>query len=183
MCWGRHAQYLKIQGFYEWVDLTNASSGWLQGHEPFVSYEGLEQLHRFLFVLGITHVLYSFLAVGLAMSKVQSLVPVSESRFTFEQLSSLLPWGGVQILAETSQRILSVYTMKIECISICLKEWMHPLYRRRLKLKKMKPFRFGAYVWFFLLWGIARDILGKKFNLCCFSIIFECMDAWIPSLK
>ncbi|XP_052114255.1 MLO-like protein 4 [Arachis duranensis] len=39
------------------------------GHEPFVSYEGLEQLHRFLFVLGITHVLYSCLAVGLAMSK------------------------------------------------------------------------------------------------------------------
>jgi len=42
----------------------------VQGHEPFVSYEGLEQLHRFLFVLGITHVLYSCLAVGLAMSKV-----------------------------------------------------------------------------------------------------------------
>ncbi|KAG2396360.1 MLO-like protein [Vigna angularis] len=40
-----------------------------EGHEPFVSYEGLEQLHRFLFVLGITHVLYSCLAVGLAMSK------------------------------------------------------------------------------------------------------------------
>ncbi|KAG2705390.1 hypothetical protein I3760_05G050800 [Carya illinoinensis] len=44
----------------------------VEGHEPFVSYEGLEQLHRFLFVLGITHVLYSFLAVGLAMSKIYS---------------------------------------------------------------------------------------------------------------
>ncbi|XP_044489420.1 MLO-like protein 4 isoform X2 [Mangifera indica] len=42
------------------------------GHEPFVSLEGLEQLHRFLFVLGITHVLYSCLAVGLAMSKIYS---------------------------------------------------------------------------------------------------------------
>ena len=42
-----------------------------QGREPFVSYEGLEQLHRFLFVLGITHVLYSCVAVGLAMSKVK----------------------------------------------------------------------------------------------------------------
>ncbi|CAN1305398.1 MLO-like protein 4 [Linum perenne] len=40
-----------------------------QGREPFVSLEGLEQLHRFLFVLGITHVLYSCLAVGLAMTK------------------------------------------------------------------------------------------------------------------
>lgn len=48
-------------------------NGWLQGREPFVSYEGLEQLHRFLFVLGITHVLYSCVAVGLAMSKVESL--------------------------------------------------------------------------------------------------------------
>lgn len=41
-----------------------------QGREPFVSHEGLEQLNRFLFVLGITHVLYSCVAVGLAMSKV-----------------------------------------------------------------------------------------------------------------
>ncbi|KAG5525851.1 hypothetical protein RHGRI_032218 [Rhododendron griersonianum] len=43
-----------------------------EGHEPFVSYEGLEQLHRFLFVLGITHVLYSCAAVALAMSKIYS---------------------------------------------------------------------------------------------------------------
>ncbi|XP_057976178.1 MLO-like protein 4 [Malania oleifera] len=43
-----------------------------EGREPFVSYEGLEQLHRFLFVLGITHVLYSCVAVGLAMIKIYS---------------------------------------------------------------------------------------------------------------
>ncbi|KAK9286747.1 hypothetical protein L1049_015151 [Liquidambar formosana] len=43
-----------------------------EGREPFVSYEGLEQLHRFLFVLGITHVLYSCVTVGLAMSKIYS---------------------------------------------------------------------------------------------------------------
>ncbi|CAL5379801.1 unnamed protein product [Camellia sinensis] len=43
-----------------------------EGHEPFVSYEGLEQLHRFLFVLGVTHVLYSCVVVGLAMSKIYS---------------------------------------------------------------------------------------------------------------
>ncbi|XLU24506.1 hypothetical protein S245_060572, partial [Arachis hypogaea] len=45
---------------------------WPVGHEPFVSYEGLEQLHQFLFVLGITHVLYSCLTVNLAMSKIYS---------------------------------------------------------------------------------------------------------------
>ncbi|XP_071736863.1 MLO-like protein 4 [Rutidosis leptorrhynchoides] len=43
-----------------------------EGREPFVSYEGLEQLHRFLFVLGITHVFYSCMSVGLAMSKIYS---------------------------------------------------------------------------------------------------------------
>ncbi|KVH88598.1 Mlo-related protein [Cynara cardunculus var. scolymus] len=43
-----------------------------EGREPFVSYEGLEQLHRFLFVLGITHVLYSCVSVGLAMIKIYS---------------------------------------------------------------------------------------------------------------
>ncbi|GKA30290.1 MLO-like protein 4 [Tanacetum coccineum] len=43
-----------------------------EGREPFVSYEGLEQLHRFLFVLGITHVLYSCITVGLAMGKIYS---------------------------------------------------------------------------------------------------------------
>ncbi|KAL7235790.1 hypothetical protein ACSBR1_019140 [Camellia fascicularis] len=43
-----------------------------EGREPFVSYEGLEQLHRFLFVLGVTHVLYSCVVVGLAMSKIYS---------------------------------------------------------------------------------------------------------------
>lgn len=41
-----------------------------QGLESFASYESLEQLHRFIFVLGVTHVLYSFVAIALAMIKV-----------------------------------------------------------------------------------------------------------------
>ncbi|CAN4125139.1 unnamed protein product [Withania somnifera] len=41
-----------------------------EGREPFVSYEGLEQLHRFPFVLGITHVTYGCIVVGLAMTKI-----------------------------------------------------------------------------------------------------------------
>ncbi|PUZ43961.1 hypothetical protein GQ55_8G049300 [Panicum hallii var. hallii] len=43
-----------------------------EGHEPFVSYEGLEQLHRFLFILGITHVVYTFVTVVLSMIKIYS---------------------------------------------------------------------------------------------------------------
>ncbi|XP_010246841.1 PREDICTED: MLO-like protein 4 [Nelumbo nucifera] len=43
-----------------------------EGHEPFASFESLEQLHRFLFVLGVTHVSYSFITVALAMLKIYS---------------------------------------------------------------------------------------------------------------
>ncbi|PKA57346.1 MLO-like protein 4 [Apostasia shenzhenica] len=43
-----------------------------EDHEPFVSFEGLEQLHLFLFVLGITHVIYSFATVALSMIKIYS---------------------------------------------------------------------------------------------------------------
>ncbi|KAG8485015.1 hypothetical protein CXB51_021181 [Gossypium anomalum] len=41
-------------------------------HEPFVSYEGLEQLHRFIFVMAITHVSYSCLTMLLAIVKIHS---------------------------------------------------------------------------------------------------------------
>lgn len=53
----------------------------MQGHEPFVSYEGLEQLHRFLFILGITHVLYSFVTVVLSMIKVRVRCPFAGLTF------------------------------------------------------------------------------------------------------
>ncbi|KAA8531988.1 hypothetical protein F0562_006870 [Nyssa sinensis] len=43
-----------------------------EGHESFASYESLEQLHRFLFVLGTTHVAYSFIAIALGMIKIYS---------------------------------------------------------------------------------------------------------------
>ncbi|KAH9325569.1 hypothetical protein KI387_005747, partial [Taxus chinensis] len=40
------------------------------GYEPFVSFEGLEQLHRFIFVMAITHVFYSCLTMLLAIVKI-----------------------------------------------------------------------------------------------------------------
>ncbi|XP_048128564.1 MLO-like protein 4 isoform X2 [Rhodamnia argentea] len=43
-----------------------------KGHEPFVSYEGLKQLHRLLFALVIVHVSYSFAAITLAITKIYS---------------------------------------------------------------------------------------------------------------
>ncbi|XP_010244856.1 PREDICTED: MLO-like protein 4 [Nelumbo nucifera] len=69
----------KLHSDSNWTDvtrraITNPSSSHQcgEGREPFLSYEGLEQLHRFLFVLGITHVLYSCVAVGLSMVKIYS---------------------------------------------------------------------------------------------------------------
>ena len=76
-----------------------------QGREPFVSFEGLEQLLRFLFVLGITHVLYSGIAIGLAMSKVHSLVPESSYEcyiFILEYFSMLLKKEGIYTLLATA---------------------------------------------------------------------------------
>ncbi|GLJ40680.1 hypothetical protein SUGI_0840060 [Cryptomeria japonica] len=40
------------------------------GYEPFVSFEGLEQLHRFIFIMAITHVFYSCLTMLLAIVKI-----------------------------------------------------------------------------------------------------------------
>ncbi|GAA0139982.1 hypothetical protein LIER_01417 [Lithospermum erythrorhizon] len=75
--------YLKGQPLQNFVTHSNSSiSGKLinngqmnfcpEGHEPFASYESLHQLHRFLFVLGVTHVFYSFIAIVLAMIKIYS---------------------------------------------------------------------------------------------------------------
>ncbi|XP_071915662.1 MLO-like protein 4 isoform X1 [Coffea arabica] len=43
-----------------------------EGHESFASRESLDQLHRLVFILGVTHVLYSFLALALAVIKIYS---------------------------------------------------------------------------------------------------------------
>ncbi|KAL1567147.1 MLO-like protein 11 [Salvia divinorum] len=43
-----------------------------ENNEPFVSYEGLEQLHRFIFIMAITHISYSCLTMLLAIVKIHS---------------------------------------------------------------------------------------------------------------
>ncbi|KAL3645483.1 MLO-like protein 11 [Castilleja foliolosa] len=43
-----------------------------ENYEPFVSHEGLEQLHRFIFVMAITHISYSCLTMLLAIVKIHS---------------------------------------------------------------------------------------------------------------
>ncbi|GMH24294.1 hypothetical protein Nepgr_026137 [Nepenthes gracilis] len=43
-----------------------------EGYESFVSYQGLEQLHRFIFIMAVTHVSYSCLTMLLAIVKIHS---------------------------------------------------------------------------------------------------------------
>ncbi|OEL24006.1 MLO-like protein 4 [Dichanthelium oligosanthes] len=72
-----------------------------EGHEPFVSYEGLEQLHRFLFILGITHVLYSFVTVVLSMIKLVLLVGTElqhvVAQLALEVAEATAPYVGTQL--------------------------------------------------------------------------------------
>ncbi|XP_047166683.1 MLO-like protein 4 isoform X5 [Vigna umbellata] len=69
-----------------------------EGHESLASYESLEQLHRFVFVLGVTHVTYSFLAVALAMIKIYSWR-------TWENEAKTI---AVQSIQDTSQSTSSI---------------------------------------------------------------------------
>ncbi|KAL4335941.1 hypothetical protein GQ457_07G014470 [Hibiscus cannabinus] len=65
---------LMASGFHLFRRMLNGMSRntCKKGYEPFVSYEGLEQLHRFIFVMAITHVSYSCLTMLLAIVKVHS---------------------------------------------------------------------------------------------------------------
>ncbi|XP_027362691.1 MLO-like protein 4 [Abrus precatorius] len=69
-----------------------------EGHESLASYESLEQLHRFVFVLGITHVSYSFVTVALAIIKIYSWR-------TWENEAKTM---AVQSLQDTSQSTSSM---------------------------------------------------------------------------
>ncbi|XP_029124794.1 MLO-like protein 11 [Cajanus cajan] len=43
-----------------------------EGYEPFVSHEGLEQLHRYIFIIAVTHISFSCLTMLLAIVKIHS---------------------------------------------------------------------------------------------------------------
>ncbi|XVF18894.1 hypothetical protein REPUB_Repub11eG0062700 [Reevesia pubescens] len=70
----KERKLLMASGFYLFRRMLNGMkrNTCKEGHEPFVSYEGLEQLHRFIFVMAITHVSYSCLTMLLAIVKVHS---------------------------------------------------------------------------------------------------------------
>uniref|UniRef100_A0A5B6Z816 MLO-like protein n=1 Tax=Davidia involucrata TaxID=16924 RepID=A0A5B6Z816_DAVIN len=72
-----------------------------EGHESFASYESLEQLHRFLFVLATTHVSYSFIAIALAMIKIYSWR-------TWENQAKSMALQGLQGSLEASSNNLRI---------------------------------------------------------------------------
>ncbi|KAK8604826.1 hypothetical protein V6N13_082295 [Hibiscus sabdariffa] len=55
-----------------------------QGKAPFVSSEGIHQLHIFIFVLALFHVLYCVLTLALGQAKAH-LAPHSETKFDFQK--------------------------------------------------------------------------------------------------
>ncbi|CAN1176485.1 MLO-like protein 11 [Linum perenne] len=63
--------------YYEWcylalIKFRSVFNFVYKGHESFASHDSLEQLHRLMFVLAVTHVSYSFAAIALAMIKIYS---------------------------------------------------------------------------------------------------------------
>lgn len=67
----KNYKVMKIVFFHPDSQLKFETFVIVQGHEPFVSYEGLEQLHRFIFVMAVTHISYSCLTMLLAIVKVR----------------------------------------------------------------------------------------------------------------
>ncbi|KAL8151727.1 hypothetical protein V2J09_021535 [Rumex salicifolius] len=66
------------------------------GYESFASYESLEQLHRLMFILGMTHVTYSFLAIAMALAKIYSWGPwENEARTMTNEILREYPHGSI----------------------------------------------------------------------------------------
>ncbi|GAB2230754.1 hypothetical protein Droror1_Dr00015040 [Drosera rotundifolia] len=68
---GRKLLMVSVPHTYRRVLNVLIQSKCQEGYEPFVSYQGLEQLHRFIFTLAVTHVSYSCLTMLLAIVKVR----------------------------------------------------------------------------------------------------------------
>ncbi|OMO55821.1 Mlo-related protein [Corchorus capsularis] len=73
-----------------------------EGKESFASYESLDQLHNFIFVLGVTHVSYSFVAIALAMIKIYSWR-------TWENQARTMAIEHLQAAATTKMRRLTTF--------------------------------------------------------------------------
>lgn len=56
----------------------------LQGKVPFVSSDGIHQLHIFIFVLAVFHVIYCILTMALGRAKVYNFIHICFKIILFE---------------------------------------------------------------------------------------------------
>lgn len=81
----------------------------MQGYESFVSHEGLEQLHRFIFVMAVTHVTYSCLTMLLAILKVLTLYHMNSISISFFFICRVPFWAQISPLSFDKDLIPDFY--------------------------------------------------------------------------
>ncbi|KAH9751362.1 MLO-like protein 4 [Citrus sinensis] len=180
-----------------------------EGHEPFVSLEGLEQLHRFLFVLGITHVLYSCLAVGLAMSKIYSwrkwenqarISAVADSNmqakknkvmrrqttFVFHHTSH--PWSRSPVLIWMKHKLPLSYNFHNYIVRSMEDEFhgilgiSYPLWGYAILCIFVNIHGLNIYFWLSFIPAILVMVVGTKLQHVVSSLALEIMEQTGPSV-
>ncbi|KAH9685493.1 MLO-like protein 4 [Citrus sinensis] len=180
-----------------------------EGREPFVSLEGLEQLHRFLFVLGITHVLYSCLAVGLAMSKIYSwrkwenqarISAVADSNmqakknkvmrrqttFVFHHTSH--PWSRSPVLIWMKHKLPLSYNFHNYIVRSMEDEFhgilgiSYPLWGYAILCIFVNIHGLNIYFWLSFIPAILVMVVGTKLQHVVSSLALEIMEQTGPSV-
>ncbi|XP_021864784.1 MLO-like protein 4 isoform X2 [Spinacia oleracea] len=173
-----------------------------EGREPFVSYEGLEQLHRFLFVLGITHVLYSCIAVGLAMIKIYSWkkwefqailqakrnkVMRRQTTFAFHHASH--PWSRNRFLIWMNHKLPQLYdfhkymvrSMEDEFHTIVGISW--PLWGYAIVCILLNVHGLNIYFWLSFIPVILVILVGTKLEHVVSLLALEIAEPSCPSTR
>ncbi|KAH7512500.1 hypothetical protein FEM48_Zijuj12G0097300 [Ziziphus jujuba var. spinosa] len=105
-----------------------------QGYEPFVSYQGLEQLHRFIFVMAVTHISYSCLTMLLAIVKIHSW-RVWEDEAHMDRHDSLT--GGKGYSGEAQKKGLCGSS---SCVREEINKYFVPEITRELTMRRQSTF-------------------------------------------
>ncbi|XP_020532158.1 MLO-like protein 4 isoform X2 [Amborella trichopoda] len=176
-----------------------------EGHEPFVSYESLKQLLRFLFVLGITHVLYSCFTIVLAMIKIYSwrkweiqasLVPRAnvqarrnvvikrQSTFVFHHTSH--PWSKHRVLIWMNHKLPLTYdfhkymvrSMEDEFHGIVGIGW--PLWGYAIVCIFVNVHGLNIYLWLSFIPAILILVVGTKLQHVVACLALEIVETTGP---
>ncbi|KAL5204836.1 hypothetical protein ABZP36_009707 [Zizania latifolia] len=149
-----------------------------EGHEPFVSYEGLEQLHRFLFILGITHVLYTFVTVVLSLIKIYSWrkFETQACQLPSEQLQGKTA-GADLLLALAIFDILLAYFLH-ELTFCLLNSW--PLWAYAIICIFVNIHGLNIYFWISFVPAILVLLVGTELQHVIAQLALEVVEATAP---